>query len=82
MAATTTAARVKKALANPEPSTHGPLLPRADATTCPELAKADISAPEWGAGFDRNRAPRSSCVPRKAFATATMQGRLNDDAAL
>src|SRR5229473_2857382 len=27
MAAPTTAARVKKALANPEPSTHGPTLP-------------------------------------------------------
>jgi hypothetical protein len=27
MAAPTTAARVKKALANPEPSTHGPRLP-------------------------------------------------------
>jgi hypothetical protein len=27
MAAPTTAARVKKALANPEPSTHGPILP-------------------------------------------------------
>ena len=34
-------AYVKKALANPEPSTHGTLLPRTCATARPQLAKAD-----------------------------------------
>src|SRR5215831_3539202 len=45
MAAPTTAARVKKTLANPEPSTHGPLLPapsvrfRRVPVTPPSLAR-------------------------------------------
>ena len=42
MAAPTNAANVKKALANSEPSTHGTLLPSANAAACPQLAKADI----------------------------------------
>ena len=42
MAAPTTAARVKKSLANPEPSTHGPLPTSACTTACPQLAKADV----------------------------------------
>src|ERR1700686_2459573 len=37
MAAPTTAACVKKTLANPEPSTHGPLLPSARGAACPQL---------------------------------------------
>src|SRR4051812_29363427 len=42
MAAPTNAANVKKALANSEPSTHGTLLPRANAPACPQLAKAAL----------------------------------------
>ena len=42
MAAPTNAANVKKALANSEPSTHGTLLPRAKAVSCPQLAEADV----------------------------------------
>src|SRR5215831_7192550 len=45
MAAPTTAARVKKALANPEPSTHGPWRPIANAAACPQPAKADAACP-------------------------------------
>jgi hypothetical protein len=34
----------EKALANTEPSTHGPSLPRANATACPQVAKADAAS--------------------------------------
>ena len=52
MAAPTNAANVKKALANSEPSTHGTLLPRADAASCPQLAEGDIGALADRSGFD------------------------------
>jgi hypothetical protein len=39
MAAPTSAARVKKTLANPEPSTHGPKLPRFDLTEMGPLSE-------------------------------------------
>ena len=55
MAAPTNAANVKKALANSEPSTHGTLLPRAKAVSCPQLAEGDIGALADGSGFDPDR---------------------------
>ena len=52
MAAPTNAANVKKALANSEPSTHGTLLPRANAAACPQLAEPDVRPPRRESGFD------------------------------
>ena len=52
MAAPTNAANVKKALANSEPSTHGTLLPSAEAASCPQLAEGDIGALADRSGFD------------------------------
>ena len=52
MAAPTNAANVKKALANSEPSTHGTLLPRANAAACPQLAEADVRPSKEEFGFD------------------------------
>jgi len=36
---------VKILLANPEPSTHGTSLPRANAAACPQRAEEDMRAP-------------------------------------
>jgi hypothetical protein len=47
MAAPTTAACVKKTLANPEPSTHGPLPTSACIAVCLQLAEADVQAAGW-----------------------------------
>ena len=52
MAAPTNAANVKKALANSEPSTHGTLLPRANAVARPQLAEGDIRVLNEESGFD------------------------------
>ena len=56
MAAPTKPADVKKSLANPEPSTHGPLLPTSLGAACPQLAKAD-AAPQANL---RKRSARAS----------------------
>src|SRR6516162_10505717 len=65
MAAPTTSACVKKTLANPEPSTHGPLPTSACILACLQLAKADLRALSKGSVFAQvfgRRHPR--CQPR------------------
>ena len=59
MAAPTNAANVKKALANSEPSTHGTLLPLANAAACPQLAAPDVRPPRREFGLNSEPTRRS-----------------------
>jgi hypothetical protein len=64
MAAPTKPADVKKSLANPEPSTHGPLPPLADKAACPQLARADAASaarPRLARHSPWRRASRVGC---------------------
>ena len=49
----------------------GPLLPRAPAAACPQLAKGDIRAPDRGTGFDPKRrfASVNYCIAKWAIRT-------------